>query len=513
MNSSPESLINPRFSTEHLSGDLKRLSVRGGMATIGGQGLKFILQLGSTMVLARLLTPQDFGLIAMVTAVTGFILVFKDLGLAMATVQRAEINHDQISTLFWINLALSAALMLITLAIAPVVAWFYKDPRLIAVTAVLSVAFLFGGLTVQHQALLRRQMGLTAVATIDVLAMAAGILTALICAWAGEGYWSLVWMQIATAVTNAAGVWIASGWIPGRPVRRSGVRSMLKFGGHLTGFGIVNYFARSFDSVLIGRFCGAQALGLYSRAYSLLMFPIGQITAPMTAVAVPALSRLQNEPERYRSYYLKAIRIIAYLSFPLVVAIFVLSNEVVSLLLGNQWLSAIPIFRILAITAMFQPIGSTVGWIYVSLGQTKRMAIWGMIACPLIVASFVVGLPWGAIGVATSYAICTVIILHPQLFVAMERSPITTFDFYKTAFRPFCVSIVIGIGIALTRSFAIVLQPHWTVITSIAAGFAVSVITATLWPAVKRDLREIFGALDSFWYKRKPMVPNLYESQ
>jgi O-antigen/teichoic acid export membrane protein len=148
-------------------------------------------------------------------------------------------------------------------------------------------AFIFGGLTVQHEALLRRQMRLAAVATIEVSSITAGILTAIICAWAGLGYWALVWMNIARAVTNAAGVWLASAWRPGRPVRRSGVRSMLSFGGYLTGFSLVNFFARNLDNILIGRFCGAQSLGFYEKSYSMLLLPLGQITAPITGVAIP----------------------------------------------------------------------------------------------------------------------------------------------------------------------------------------------------------------------------------
>lgn len=394
------------------------------------------------MVLARLLTPQDFGLIAMVTALTGFIMIFKDLGLSMATVQRAEINHGQISTLFWINVALSVALMLITLALAPAVAWFYQDPRLAAVTAALSVAFLFGGLTVQHQALLRRQMRLSAVTVIDVLALVVGILTAILCAWAGLGYWSLVWMQIVNAATNAVGVWIASGWIPGRPVRRSGVRSMVAFGGYLTGFGFVNYFARNLDSVLIGRFWGAESLGLYSRAYSLLLFPIGQITAPMTAVAVPALSRLQNEPERYRRFYLKAIKLVAYLSMPLVAAMGVLSSELVQLILGEKWLAASPIFMVLAVAAFWSPVATTVGWIYISSNQTRRMLMWSCIMTPLTILSFGIGLQWDAMGVAASYSILVTLQVVPQFWFAFRNTPVHLGDVILGLRYPLILSVV-----------------------------------------------------------------------
>lgn len=476
-----------QFDTKHLLVDLKSRSVRGGAVTFIGQGTKFFLQLGSTMVLARILTPQDFGLIAMVVAVTGFIMVFKDLGLSMATVQKAEINHGQISTLFWINIAISSVLMLITMALAPAVAWFYKESRLMWVMVALASAFILGGLTVQHQALLRRQMRFTALVVIDISAIGAGVATGVICGLAGLGYWSLVLMQLVMPITMAAGVWIASGWRPGPPVRRSGVRPMLAFGGYLTGFSIVNYFARNLDKVLLGRFWGSQSTGLYAKAYSLLLLPIGQITAPMTAVAVPALSRLQNEPERFRNYYLKAITFIAYISMPLVMMMGVLSNEIIELVLGSQWLEAGPIFRILAFAAFWQPVCGTVGWIYVSLNQTRRMAIWGAIACPIIMLSFVIGLPWGVKGVATGYATCILLLLYPMMFVALKHAPIRIADVFLTIYRPFVLSIVTGLGIYIGRRFFVTADLIWVTLGSLVVGTCFLLISILIWPAAKRD--------------------------
>jgi O-antigen/teichoic acid export membrane protein len=488
--------MNSNFSTKHLSGDLKRLSVRAGAATFAGQGAKFVLNLGSTMVLARILSPQDFGLIAMVTAVTGFIMVFKDLGLSMATVQQAEINHSQVSTLFWINIGLSAMLMVITLALAPAVAWFYKDPRLVAVTAALSTGFLFGGLTVQHQALLRRQMRLSAVSIIDVLSMAAGVLTAILCAWAGMGYWALVWMPIATAVTNAIGVWVASGWVPGRPVRRSGVRAMLKFGGWMTGYSLLNYFSRNFDNILIGRFWGPQVLGIYAKAYSLLLLPMGQITAPMTAVAIPALSRLQNEPDRFRSYYLRAVKLIAYISMPGVVIMVVLSREIILLFLGNQWLDAVPIFMVLGISAVLDPAIATVGWVYVSLGRSRRMLAWAAWAAPLRVLSFVIGLPWGAFGVATAYAIGSVILLYPNLAFSLKPSSIKPSHVLASIYRPFAMSAIMALTMVPLRTWLQNLGIGSIAVVAIitVAGGLVFLIQARMWRSAWKDMNDIVSA-------------------
>ncbi|MBN1515464.1 lipopolysaccharide biosynthesis protein [Candidatus Sumerlaeota bacterium] len=482
------------FQTDDLKKDLGRRSARGGAITFLGQGAKLFLQLGSTMILARLLTPQDFGLVAMVAAITGFIMIFKDLGLSMATVQKAEINHGQISTLFWINVTISSTLMLITIALAPLVVWFYGEPRLLNLTIALSLAFIFGGLTVQHQALLRRQMRFTALAVIDTLSLSAGVLTGIACAWAGLGYWSLVLMQLATPFTMAAGVWLACNWRPGLPIRRSGVREMLAFGGYLTSFNIINYFARNLDKILLGRYCGAQATGYYSKAYSLLLLPINQITGPLSAVAIPALSRMQNEPEHFRSFYLKAIKLIAYLTMPFVVAMTVLSTEIVDLVLGRKWYYAGSIFMVLACAAIWAPVTNTaIAWIYTTLGQTRRMFAWACISTTVRIVCFIIGLRWGALGVAAGYTIGTYILIYPVFSFALKRSPIRVGDVFSNVCHPFALSILMGLTMWITRGYLIEFGMIWIIVASLAVGGIVFALFARGLPSVWKDINEIFS--------------------
>ncbi len=482
---------NQYFDTDHLKTDLKNLSIRGGAVTITGQGVKFLLQIGSTAMLARLLTPQDFGLIAMVSAITGFILIFKDMGLSMATVQKAEITHEQISTLFWVNVALSLTVMLITFALSPVIAWFYNDPRLIWITLILAFGFVFGGLTVQHQAILKRQMRFTALVIIDVVSMLIGIAIAVISAWNGMKYWSLVFMQLATVLSVMLGTWFSCNWRPGIPVKRSGVCEMLAFGGNLTGFGVINYFARNLDNILIGQYWGAQPLGLYSKAYSLLLLPIGQIVAPVSSVAIPALSRLQDDPRRYRNYYLKAIKMIAYVSMPLITGMSVLSEEIVGLVLGEQWHDSVVIFQILSFNAIWHPVCSTVGWIYVSLNQTRRMAVWGFISCPMIILSFFIGLPWGVKSVALCYTICVCLLVYPIFAFALKYSPITVKDVFSNIYRPFMLAAIVGLGMFAARIALCCMEPIWVILGTLASGGLIILTSAHLWNLIGADISEI----------------------
>ena len=435
--------------TDDLINDLGRRTARGGAITIFSQGTKFLLGMVGTIILARLLSPEDYGLVGMVAVVTGFIAIFKDLGLSVATIQKAEVNSQQISTLFWINLLLSAGIMLVTVALAPGIAWFYGEPKLIAITIAYAAGFLFGGLTVQHEALLRRRMRFLALAVAEVVALVLSSVVAITLAWNGARYWALVFSQLCLGLTYGLAVWIACGWRPGLPVRNSGVRQMLAFGGNLTGFGVMNYFARNLDNLLIGRYWGPEQLGLYARAYQLLLLPIDQMITPITAVAVPALSRLKDSPERYRQAYLRLLEKVALLTMPVMVFMIVSSDWLVAIILGPKWAGVSPIFALLGIAGLVQPLASTAGWLFVTQGRTHDMFKWGMIGATITVVGIVAGLKWGAVGVAASYSLTSIIVVIPLLFWFVSRSgPIRMSDFYRTV-APVALASVCAFGVLL----------------------------------------------------------------
>jgi PST family polysaccharide transporter len=403
--------------------------------------------------LARLLTPNDFGLIAMVTAITNFALVFKDIGLSTATIQRAELNHAQVSTLFWINFAFGAVLAVSVAGLAPLVAWFYGEPRLGPVMAILSLSFVFGGLTVQSQALLKRMMRFTALGFAEVFGMLLGVAVAVVSARYGAGYWALVLMHVTIPAGIFIGIWAVCPWRPGWPSRRSGVRPMLAFGRDIAGFQIVNYFSRNLDNILIGKFWGGIALGLYSRAYSLMMLPLSQIRQPLTSVALPALSRLQDEPERYRRAFLGTTEKILMLSLPPVTLLLVGSDWVIAIVLGPQWAGASRIFAWLGVAAITQMALIVSGWLFVSQGRSRDFFLWGLIGSVLSVLSFLIGLPHGAVGVAAAYSLVGVFLRFPILvWWAGRRGTVGSFDLLRSIAPFVMVSVGLGLcGFALRR--------------------------------------------------------------
>jgi PST family polysaccharide transporter len=331
--------------------------------------------------------------------------------------------------------------------------------------------------------------------------MGIGIATGIVLAWYGAGYWALVGLSAATALSNVALVWVFCGWRPGLPVRRAGILPMVTFGGHLTGFGIVNYFARNFDNILLGRFYGADVLGLYSRAYNIMMLPLSNITWPMTSVAMPALSQIQNDPVRYKKYYIKLVTLLAFITMPLMVFLFVCADEVIGLLLGGQWSGAVDIFKILCIAAFIQPVAGTVGLVLVSLGQSKRFFTFGTINSIFIVISFILGLPWGAIGVAVAYTVATYVLLAPILWYCFRRSPISITDFFSAISLPVVAGLCMGAAIFAGYSF-LANQPDIVVVGAcFVIGLLTYLLALVLMPGGRKTLREFFSYVSLLFQK------------
>lgn len=406
------------FATDHLKKDLKVRALKGGGVTILSRIFDHATQLAGAVVLARLLTPEDFGLVAMVVAISGFFLMFKDLGLTDATVQSEKINQDQVSTLFWINFFFCLILTALFCLAAPLIARFYNEPRLVDITFLLSVTFILAGLSTQHIALLRRNMLFTRIAAIEMMAAFGSTVISIYLAIKGAGYWALVLRNIFLSVIVAIGAWVFCKWRPGLPVHGANVKPMVKFGANTMGFYLVNYFARNMDKALIGWKNGPIALGLYHKAFYLFVAPINQLVIPLQSVAVSALTKLRNEPEKFKRYYVKSLGYLAFIAMPMSAFIASSSEDVIVFLLGDKWIKAAEIFAILGWAAGIQILYSTQGWIYVSMGRADRWLRWGIFSSIFTVAGFFIGLPFGPKGIALAYTITLYILITPGLWYA-----------------------------------------------------------------------------------------------
>ncbi len=433
-----ERLMNETAATA----DLKSRTLRGGAVAMGAEAVEFVLRVGSLLVLARLLLPEHFGLIAMVTAVTSVAERFKDLGLSIATVQREHITHEQVSTLFWVNTAMGMALVLLVAALAWPIAGFYGEPRLVAVTLAIASSFFWSGVTVQHQALLRRQMKFSTLAMVQIGSSALSVVVAITMALLDFGYWALVAREVSRGVFMALGMWLCMPWIPSAPARSEGMRSMLAFGGDVTAFNLVAFLSSSLDQILIGKLFGATPLGLYRQGVNLVLAPIVQLTYPVNSVAESALSRLRGEPEKYRRYYLRILSTLSLATMPLAAFLAVFAEEIVQVALGPKWLAAAEFFRILAIAAFLRPAMSTVGAVMITQGLSRRYFWWGLAGSACLSVLLLAGTAWGATGVAAAQVVSTYLMVWPNLHWGLKNTPISKQDFLSAISRPIAASLL-----------------------------------------------------------------------
>jgi O-antigen/teichoic acid export membrane protein len=424
--------------------DLKERTIRGGAARLASQVASLALRTGAIVVMARLLGPKDFGLVGMVTAFTGVLTWFRDFGLSAAAVQRSEITKDQHSTLFWINVLFGALLVFVTLAAAPAIAAFYHEPRLVWVAAVLGTAFLFNAVGIQHSALLQRQMRFTAIGAISVVSLMVGTAIAIGGAAIGYGYWALVASSVTTPLVASIGFWLATGWVPGMPRRRTGILSMMHFGATLTLNGIVAYIAFNADKVMIGRFLGVDAIGIYGRGFQLISIPTDSLNSAVGEVAFSALSRLQNDPARLRSYFLKGASFILGLTLPITIACALFADDLVLVLLGPKWEASIQIVRLLAPTIAVSAVINPVGWLIYSLGLVQRSLKIALVFAPLMILGCLLGLPYGASGVAFAYSTVMVLWMVPHVAWCVHGTAISLRDVASVVIRPLACGVVAG---------------------------------------------------------------------
>lgn len=443
---------NP-FSTDHLLKDLKAHTVRGTAVTAIAQGIKFALQLISIAVLARLLTPADFGLVAMVTLMTGLLGIFRDGGLSAATIQRQDVTHAQVSNLFWINAGLGLALAILMVALAPVLTKIYDEPRLTWICIALSASFLIGGLSLQHESLLRREMRFKALAYIDVLSLACGIAAGIASAWAGWGYWALVVMPLSTTATQVVLIWFASDWRPGRLRRGTNVRPLLRFGANLTGANFIGYIASNATPFLVGLLGGAHQLGFYNRANTLTAIPSTQILPPVMNVAQSALARVSSDPERFRRAALSLIRKICLLAMFVTVTMAVMADWIVDIFLGPGWVDAVPIFRMLAVFSLVEPVATVATLMLIAAGRADAVLKWKLITLAIISASLAVGAFWGVAGIIASYALSGLFVRLPLYLAYVSRHlPISKIDFSKAMLPYLTLALALLLVLVLIRN-------------------------------------------------------------
>jgi PST family polysaccharide transporter len=426
------------------------------------------------MVLARVLDPRDFGFVNMVTALTGVLTWFRDFGLSSAAIQRPTITEEQICTLFWINIVVGGALALLVVAAAPAIAAFYSEPELCAVTAVLGSAFLFNGAGIQHSAILQRQMRFTALAVISVVSLIIGASIGICGAISGYGYWALVAMSVTVPLTATIGFWITTGWVPGVPRRRAGSRSMIYFGGIVTLNGLVAYIAFNAEKIMIGRLWGAEAIGFYGRAYQLVSIPTDNLNCALGEVAFAALSRLQHDPVRRKSYFLKGLSLFFGLTLPITMICALYADDVVVVFLGPKWAEIATTVRLLAPTIAIFAIMNPLGWLIYSIGLVGRSLRIALAVAPIMIGAYALGLRYGPNGVAFAYSAAMALWAIPVILWCVNGTAISFRDVLAAVSGPLTSAIPAG---ALAFGVQLICGPSVPSLPRLALGSGIFLVT------------------------------------
>lgn len=471
------------MSVAEPSGQLKEKTVAGISWTmfsqISRQGVQFVLD----VILARLLTPDDYGLIGMVTVFTGFALIFTDLGFGSALVQKKDASERHYTSIFWLNTLTGLILTILFIVGSPLIANFYDEEILRPVTILISMTFVLGSLGLVQKALLRKALDFRrlAIAELGALLIAGSVGVGL--ALSGYGIWSLAWQVVVLTALTSLFLWVVSSWRPTFHYNRPAVRELLAFSGNLLGFESVNYWLRNGDYLLVGRFLGEVSLGLYTKSYQLMLVPLRLISTNISQVMFPAFSTIQDDHERIGNIYLKITRTIAMITFPISLGLWSVAPEFVEVVFGTKWLEMVPVLRYLSLVSMFQSIGTLNGNLYLSQGRTDLQFKVGIIIGIVGLLFIYFGLPYGIVGVAIAYSIFSFLAFFPSVSIAVGLIGLSIGAVIKNLYLLLIFALIMAFAVWFSDLFIPADLPTWVILgLKVAIG---GVVYGTLLQIVK----------------------------
>ena len=460
---------------------MRQLATRGAGATFFSGGVGLAVQIIATVVLARLLTPRDFGVVAMVTTFSLLLSNFGLNGFTEAVVQREKIDHALASNLFWINLASGFALTALFAAAGSLLARFYRDAQVERVAVGISITIFLTSISVLHLALLKRAMHFSEVSVNDIVGRIVSVLVSIWLGWSGWGYWALVGGVVTQTLSVTLGAWILCPWMPGPPRRAEGTGSSLKYALHTYGHFGVTYFSRNTDNLLVGWRFDAQALGYYKKAYDLFALTASQLVSSSTIVVVSALSRVQKDAAQFRRYLLGAIAVMAFVGMWLSADLTLVGSDLIRLLLGPRWKPAGRIFTFFGPGIGAMILYGTHSWIHLSIGRADRWFRWGIIEFAVTFLLFIAGLPWGPVGIAVAWTVSFWIMIIPAMWYAGRPIGLGVSPILSCVWRYIVAALVAGSVTALAIRETSFLPDASRAVGALVRIIAVSTVLSVLY--------------------------------
>lgn len=476
-----------------------RRKVLGGLAWTGGsQVVMQVVRLLTAVALARLLAPDDYGLAALALVFASLVLVFSDLALGAAIIQRKELTEDDRATAFWMSIGAGVVFTALGVGLSAPIAALFGQPEVASLCAVLSFSFLITSLATTHEALLLRDMQFGRLEQRLMLATLVGAVAGIVVGLETRDAWAIIAQQLAQAAASTVLLWALSPWRPSLRFSWASLRSLGGFSSYLVGHRLLYYFHRNADNILIGRFLGAAALGAYSIAYNIMLVPFTRIAGPVQKVLGPAFARMQDEPDRVGDAWVRVVRLVGALSVPSLLGLMVVAPEFVAVVLGDKWSAAVPLIQILAWVGIVQSLQSISTDVLQARGRADTIFRFSVLFTGAHTLGFVVGLEWGVVGVAAAYAISSTLV-EPVYTVLTARSiGMSPWRIVRALRGVFEASFAMGGCVLLARVALIELGlPAGLRLVLCAALGAAVFVAASVWraPEAWADLRGILGDL------------------
>ena len=469
-------------------------AIRGAAVTLAGQGTKILIQITSVMILARLLSPEDYGLLVMITVIIGVTDIFRDFGLSSAAIQAPTLSRNEQINLFWVNTGLGGVLTAAAWLAAPLLAGLYGRPELISLTHFMAFMFLINGVSTQYRADLTRRMRFRALAITEVTSTLVGVMVALFLARTGAGVWALVAQQLSQVSVSLVLVVSMARWLPAQYRRDTPIKHFIAFGWRLASSQLVNYVGNNMDNLLLGLRVGAAPLGIYNRSYQLIMQPLGQIRGPLNTVAVPVLSRLQSEDDRYQNFVARGQMAMGYTIIAGLAFVAGTAGPLVSLALGDGWAASTNVLRLLAVAGGVTTLSYVAYWVYVTKGLMSHLLHFTFISVAIRITSVTIGVQFGLLGVAAAMAVAPMITWPLSFWWLSRKASIPVRRLWLGGIRimVFCAVIMAASMTveATTSHLPDLLRAALGLMAAIAAYFSLLLV-----PIYRRDVGGVLSAI------------------
>lgn len=467
----------------------RKVAARGAIVTVLSQTCRMLVQLVALVLLARLLEPSIFGQMAIVLVVVGIGETLRELGLSSAAIHAKSLTQRQQSNLFWLNVSAGLILCAMTFFAAGTLSKFYALSELASTLQAIAPVFVINGLASQHRARLARQMKFVNLALSELVAVVVGLTLAITLAYRGAGVGALVGQQVAQACAVLIFAVVSIRWIPSLP-GRAPMRDLLVYGGNLGATQLINYFARNFDTLLLGRIASAASLGFYNRAFQLVMLPVTQINAPATKVAFPVLARLRDDSARFGRYLRSGQSALMHSVAAVLFLGVSVAEPVIIISLGQQWQPTVLLFQILAVAGVFQTLSYPMYWVFLSMGLTGSNLRYTLLTKAVLVFAIVLGSFWGVKGVAIAFTAASAISWPIGLRWMQKNANIP----WKVFAAPAVVSLPVYASASGAGALAVHIAPHASisgVVSGVCAYVAVLGIALALVKAYRKDIRKL----------------------